>query len=145
MRMTAIVAVTVLLALVGWHLFGAPPWKETPSTVSAATEEGGALAVVTVPELSGAAKAGEALFNANCSACHGKNAAGVDGSGPPLVHRIYEPSHHGDIAFQMAAAQGVRQHHWRFGDMPKVSGVTPADVEQIIVYVRELQRANGID
>lgn len=70
---------------------------------------------------------------------------GKQGFGPPLVHKIYEPSHHGDAAFQVAAAQGVRAHHWRFGNMPPQDGVTAGDVTAIIAYVRELQRANGIE
>jgi len=86
---------------------------------------------------------GEATFNANCAACHGKQAAGTD-HGPPLVHKIYEPHHHGDPAFQLAAANGVRAHHWEFGNMPKVEGVTPQDVDQIVKYVRWLQRQAGI-
>jgi cytochrome c2 len=86
---------------------------------------------------------GETTFNATCAACHGKQAAGTD-HGPPLVHKIYEPNHHGDQAFQYAAANGVRAHHWEFGNMPKVDGVTPGDVDQIVKYVRWLQRQAGI-
>jgi mono/diheme cytochrome c family protein len=86
---------------------------------------------------------GEAKFNANCARCHGQQATGT-AQGPPLVHKIYEPNHHGDIAFQRAAANGVRAHHWKFGDMPKIEGVASADVEQIIQYVRWLQRQAGI-
>ncbi|MGQ0666566.1 MAG: c-type cytochrome [Nitrospiraceae bacterium] len=86
---------------------------------------------------------GEQKFTANCSACHG--AAGVGTTqGPPLVHRIYEPNHHGDAAFQRAAANGVKAHHWEFGDMPKVVTVKPDDVEQIVKYVRWLQKQAGI-
>lgn len=100
-------------------------------------------AKITVPVLSQVAKQGEQLFKANCAVCHGKNAAGTQ-NGPPLIHKIYEPSHHSDLSFQRAAKQGVRAHHWPFGNMPPVSGVTESDVTQIIAYVRELQRANGI-
>ena len=82
---------------------------------------------------------GEAKFNSFCAGCHGAQAGGTD-KGPPLVHKIYEPSHHGDFAFQRAAAQGVRAHHWEFGNMPKIDGVTSADVSEIIKYVRWLQR-----
>jgi mono/diheme cytochrome c family protein len=88
-------------------------------------------------------QAGEATFNTNCAACHGKQAAGTD-HGPPLVHKIYEPNHHGDPAFQRAAANGVKAHHWEFGNMPKIEAVTPADVDQIVKYVRWLQRQAGI-
>ena len=86
---------------------------------------------------------GETTFNANCAACHGKQAAGTD-HGPPLVHKIYEPNHHGDPAFQRAASEGVKAHHWQFGNMPKIEAVTPGDVDQIVKYVRWLQRQAGI-
>ena len=67
------------------------------------------------------------------------------GVAPPLIHKIYEPSHHADEAFQRAAANGVLAHHWSFGDMPAQPQVTRADMASIIAYVREVQRANGID
>ena len=88
-------------------------------------------------------QAGEAKFNAHCAACHGSQAAGTQ-QGPPLVHQIYEPNHHGDAAFLRAAEFGVRAHHWEFGNMPKIEAVSPADVEQITRYVRWLQRQAGI-
>ena len=88
-------------------------------------------------------QAGEAKFNANCSVCHGAQASGTQ-QGPPLVHKIYEPNHHGDAAFLRAAEFGVKAHHWEFGNMPKIDGVSPADVEQITRYVRWLQRQAGI-
>lgn len=88
-------------------------------------------------------RSGEAKFNANCARCHGERAGGT-AQGPPLVHKIYEPNHHGDPAFQQAAANGVRAHHWKFGDMPRIDGVTPEDVQQITRYVRWLQRQAGI-
>lgn len=103
------------------------------------------LTEVVVPKIVGLAKAGETLFNANCAACHGQNAAGNDGAGPPLVHIIYEPNHHSDQAFYMAAQNGVRQHHWTFGNMQPVKTVSREDIGNIIVYVRTLQSANGIN
>lgn len=86
---------------------------------------------------------GELKFNNFCSRCHGAQGRGTN-NGPPLVHKIYEPSHHADMAFQRAAAQGVRAHHWKFGNMPKIKGATQEDVTQIIGYVRWLQRQAGI-
>ncbi|WP_447971439.1 c-type cytochrome [Nitrospira sp. M1] len=86
---------------------------------------------------------GEGLFNDNCARCHGPQAGGTK-QGPPLVHKIYEPNHHADFAFQRAAAQGVRAHHWKFGNMPKVETVTPEDVTEIIRYIRWLQQQAGI-
>ncbi|MHA3980960.1 c-type cytochrome [Halovulum sp. GXIMD14794] len=106
---------------------------------------GAALAAVSLPdEFSAEAQMGKLGFEAKCANCHGTNAAGQDGVAPPLVHKIYEPSHHGDASFWLATQNGVRAHHWRFGNMPPVDGLTRADVRAITTYVRELQRANGI-
>ncbi len=88
-------------------------------------------------------KNGEEKFNNFCSRCHGPQGQGTD-NGPPLVHKIYEPNHHGDLAFQRAASLGVRAHHWKFGNMPKIEGVTPEDVTQIVGYIRWLQKQAGI-
>ena len=99
-----------------------------------------------LPEtLSEDAQIGKVAFEAKCAVCHGTNAAGQDGVAPPLVHKIYEPSHHGDGSFLVAVRNGVRAHHWRFGNMPPVDGLTEGDVKMIVAYVRELQRANGIN
>ncbi|MEQ9258284.1 MAG: cytochrome c [Roseovarius sp.] len=108
--------------------------------------EGAAIVEVALPDtLSQEAKVGKQAFEAVCAECHGSNAVGREGAGPPLVHEIYEPSHHGDMAFHMAVQNGVRAHHWRFGDMPPQEGLTRADVDAIITYVRELQLENGIN
>lgn len=88
--------------------------------------------------------AGERRFNENCAACRGVSPAGSQRR-PPLVHRIYEPGHHADGSFYNAVRNGVRAHHWSFGDMPPRPGVSPDAVALIISYVRELQRANGIN
>ena len=98
---------------------------------------------VVIPEFSARAKAGARLFAANCASCHGANATGTE-QGPPLVHKIYEPGHHPDTHFQRAVKHGVMSHHWRFGHMPPVPGVSQKDVAKIIAFVRELQRANGV-
>ena len=86
---------------------------------------------------------GEVLFNASCAECHGENAAGTD-QGPPLIHDIYNPGHHSDEAFYLAASIGARQHHWQFGDMPPQPQVSREDVTMIIRFIREVQAANGI-
>ena len=87
---------------------------------------------------------GKAEFGTYCARCHGSGGKGTN-QGPPLVHKIYEPNHHGDAAFQRAVAQGVRAHHWNFGDMQPVPGVSRSDVDKIVAFVRELQRENGIN
>jgi hypothetical protein len=60
------------------------------------------------------------------------------------VHEVYKPSHHGDQAFALAALQGVKAHHWDFGDMPPVEGISQTDVAMITAYIRHLQRKAGI-
>ena len=88
---------------------------------------------------------GEVLYNMNCAKCHGKKGSGsLIGNGPPLVHKIYEPNHHGDASFHMAVVRGVRAHHWNFGNMEPVAGVDRAQVDKIIKYIRGLQREAGI-
>ena len=99
--------------------------------------------MANLTEMSDEARAGQALFGANCASCHGDSGGGSE-KGPPLIHDIYNPGHHPDEAFYRAVANGVPQHHWPFGNMPKQSQVTPDEVAKIIGYVRELQLANGI-
>ena len=89
------------------------------------------------------ASKGKGLYEKNCASCHGPDLNGSD-KGPPMLHKIYEPSHHGDAAFQMAAKNGVRAHHWKFGDMAPVPAVTPDDVAHIVAYIRMEQRKAGI-
>ncbi len=88
-------------------------------------------------------RAGKQIFQENCSQCHGDWGQGSD-QGPPLVHDIYKPSHHADIAFQRAVQLGVRAHHWPFGDMAPVPGVDMTAVNRIIPFIRWWQRQNGI-
>lgn len=103
-----------------------------------------ASGTIMVPRLTSLQQDGARLFAENCAACHGENASGSN-QGPPLVHKIYEPSHHGDAAFFLAVMRGSRSHHWTFGDMPAQTQVTQDEIPPIIAYVRALQQANGIN
>lgn len=107
--------------------------------------QGAAMAEVTVPKLTPLQQQGKQAFDANCATCHGANAAGQVGVAPPLIHKIYEPSHHGDAAIARAAKAGVQQHHWPFGNMPAVEGISDPEIAVIIAYIRAVQRANGIN
>ena len=136
-----------IVALLAVGFLWTRPGDDAAILTSGDVSAGGAPMVeVVLPEtLSTNAQVGKLAYEAKCAVCHGTNAAGQDGVAPPLVHKIYEPSHHGDGAFLLAAKNGVRAHHWRFGNMPPVEGVTDGDVKMIVAYVRELQRANGIN
>lgn len=137
------------VALAGWQILQPAPaavghTMAPPDTSGIAN--GDPIANVVVPsELSAEAVIGKRMFDGKCASCHGADAAGRNGFAPPLVHKTYEPGHHSDEAFQRAAQNGVTAHHWRFGNMPPVPGLTRGDVQYIARYVRELQRENGIN
>ena len=139
------------LAFVGWQALQPAPEEAAlgHSMVPPDTSKfsnGDPIVTVKLPaQLSANAEVGKRAFEAKCIDCHGANAAGQNGIAPPLVHKIYEPSHHSDAAFVLAAQRGVRSHHWKFGDMPPIEGLTQGDVNMIATYVRELQRENGIN
>jgi len=82
---------------------------------------------------------GQLLYEQYCSSCHGSDLTGSD-QGPPLLHPFYKPSHHGDKAFYRAALQGARQHHWEFGDMQPVEGMTQEKMARLVPYVRYYQQ-----
>jgi mono/diheme cytochrome c family protein len=121
-----ILAVPVVAGIVAWQL----GWLGGPVSVR-------------IPELSAVATTGQKAFDENCASCHGVSGSGTD-QGPPLIHDIYNPGHHANSAFYAAANRGVRQHHWRFGNMPPQPQVSDSKIAAIIRYIRELQQANDI-
>lgn len=150
MRFIAVTAAIITLGA-GAYMFidyGGP--SEAELAYNAASEGAsaplptGGGPMVDVDSLSTEAKRGRLTFNGVCATCHGRDGLGGP-AGPPLIHKIYEPSHHGDGAFYLAVQNGVRQHHWDFGNMPAQKGVSRSQVDQIIAYVREAQRQNGIN
>lgn len=142
----AITAAAALAAALVYYVFFSSDGGGNDGSRRTAPESGAPLTAVELPaELSEPAQIGKRAYDAVCAECHGDNAAGRSGMGPPLVHKIYEPSHHADAAFLLAVRNGVRAHHWDYGNMPPQQGLTDGDVKGIIRYVRELQRANGIN
>ena len=114
----------------------------TPATPTAAPQAA-TESSTSGPDPSEMARAGEVLFNRNCSTCHGIGAVGTN-QGPPLLDRVYHPGHHPDASFRNAVRNGVQSHHWNFGDMLPVPGVSAEEVEEIICYVRQTQRESGL-
>jgi mono/diheme cytochrome c family protein len=88
--------------------------------------------------------AGADLYAANCAECHGTDLRGTD-KGPSHLSEVYEPNHHADGAFLFAVHAGSRAHHWSFGDMPPIEGLSTEDVEAIVAFVREQQRIEGFE
>lgn len=87
---------------------------------------------------------GAALYAANCASCHGADLRGTS-QGPSHLSIVYEPNHHGDEAFRSAIRNGAAQHHWDFGDMPPVEGLTDDEVDAIIAFVRAEQEEQGFE
>ncbi len=87
---------------------------------------------------------GRVVYERSCASCHGIDADGTD-RGPSFLNDVYEPSHHADGAFLLAVKVGVPEHHWNFGDMPPVEGVSDDEIAGIVGYIRSLQRAEGIE
>lgn len=128
--LTNVAGIVLLVLIIGWMLDDGEPED--------------VRVLVTVPQLSETALRGQRAFNDTCAECHGENGAGST-AGPPLIDPIYRPSHHADGAFNIAIASGVRQHHWKFGSMPPQPDFDLADLPALVIFIREVQKANKIN
>lgn len=88
--------------------------------------------------------AGEPLYSAECAECHGSDLRGTD-QGPSHLSIIYAPGRHVDFAFQRAIQLGSPQHHWSFGPMKSVEGLSDDDIAAITAFIRENQRIQGFE
>ena len=123
-----------------WIVIGALVVVIGIATIGAPSDTGSEIPT-QAPEL---VALGEPLYQASCAACHGTDLKGTD-LGPSHLSVVYEPNHHGDIAFILAVRNGVRAHHWSFGDMEPIPGLSDQDLEAIVAYVREAQRIQGFE
>jgi mono/diheme cytochrome c family protein len=87
---------------------------------------------------------GAVVYASSCASCHGADMRGTD-DGPSHLSIVYEPNHHSDDSFRSAIAKGAPQHHWTFGDMEPVEGLSDADVAAVIDYVRAEQERQGFE
>ncbi len=87
---------------------------------------------------------GREVYAQSCASCHGTDLGGTD-RGPSHLSIVYEPNHHGDESFRSAIANGAPQHHWNFGNMPPIPGLSEDDVDAVIAYVRAEQQRQGFD
>ena len=133
------VGAALFFSLTGTACTSEPESQSAPAPVDEIQVVLRGIAATAPPEVA----QGKTLFEQTCSVCHGPAGDGTT-LGPPLVHIIYEPNHHADTAFILAARNGVRAHHWRFGDMPPLPAVTDQMVQEIVGYIRWLQRQVGI-
>lgn len=89
-------------------------------------------------------RAGAELYAQSCASCHGSDLRGTD-LGPPHLSQVYAPDHHPDESFRAAITQGSRAHHWEFGDMAPVGGLTDEEIDLVIAYVRQQQELHGLE
>ncbi len=98
---------------------------------------------VEVDPSDGVAAAGEAVYAANCAACHGAELEGAP-AGPPLLDPRYGPDELSDDAIVTAIREGVQPRLWDLGAMPPLD-LDAQEIADVIAYVREQQQAAGID
>ena len=122
----------------------APSTTTTATATSIATATPTAEPTSTTPESRFSGVDGRSLYGQACSVCHGQALEGTN-AGPTFLNRIYAPGHHADISFMFAIERGVRSHHWNFGNMAPVEGLTQEQVLAIIGFIREQQREAGIE
>ena len=103
----------------------------------------GGTAELPVPD-AGLVAAGADLYAASCASCHGVDLRGTE-RGPSHLSEVYEANHHADGAFLLAVRRGVVPHHWSFGPMPVIEGLSDADVEAIVAFVRDSQGREGFE
>ena len=106
---------------------------------------GGSAGEVNIPEQpADLVSTGAEIYQAACAACHGTDLRGTD-QGPSHLSAVYEPNHHSDAAFLLAVRNGSPQHHWRFGDMKPIDGLSEEDIVALTAFVREKQRVEGFE
>jgi len=111
----------------------------TVALIAAACSGGNDAPAVTYEGLDGAS-----LYSQACARCHGVDLTGTN-QGPPFLDATYTPGHHADASFLLAARGGAPSHHWNFGPMPPVPGLSDEQIEAIVDFVRTQQRAAGFD
>lgn len=87
---------------------------------------------------------GAVVYEQSCASCHGVDLRGTD-KGPSHLSILYEPAHHSDEVFRGAIANGAPQHHWSFGDMAPIEGLSESDVEAVISFIRAEQQRLGFE
>lgn len=87
---------------------------------------------------------GAVVYSTSCASCHGADLQGTD-KGPSHLSTVYEPNHHTDDAFRSAIANGAPQHHWNFGAMEPIEGLSDNEVEAVIAFVRSEQERLGFE
>lgn len=135
--MVSVCAIALACAADAGDANGASSAEPAPTVTSDAPAPPTTAAAPAVPD-------GAAVYQQYCAECHGVDLRGTD-KGPSQLSIIYEPNHHGDYAYRVAIREGTREHHWWFGDMPPVEGITDLEIEKVISYIRAEQERLGFE
>lgn len=87
---------------------------------------------------------GATVYEQNCASCHGSDLRGT-AQGPSQLSIVYEPNHHSDDAYRAAIRNGAPQHHWAFGNMPAIQGISDDEIELVIQFIRQQQETFGFE
>ena len=85
---------------------------------------------------------GLVAFAGECVGCHGRLAEGTERA-PNLIDRDFGPGVRSDAQLRRAVFEGLPGRRG-YGAMPPFPDLPEHRLERMIIFVRELQRANGI-
>lgn len=94
------------------------------------------------PPPAAAVEAGRIAFAENCSHCHGRLAEGTR-LGPSLTGHPGGPSRLGDDQFRRAVRSGIAPREPGALGMPALAGVSDADLDRMLVFLRGIELADG--
>lgn len=86
---------------------------------------------------------GRSAFERECAACHGPLAAGTE-SGPNLISVRYGRSEMADDLIYHAVLNGVPRRSAEHPGMPALPHLNQRELDSILSFLREVQRAGGI-
>ncbi|TFH18016.1 MAG: cytochrome c [Acidimicrobiales bacterium] len=81
---------------------------------------------------------GAAIYGANCASCHGAALEGTS-RGPSLSDPVYDETTDADV--RNAVRNGVEEIRWEFGPMPAMGGLSDAQIDEIVTFVRASRSA----
>lgn len=98
-----------------------------------------------IPELSELAQHGRKVINARCAECHGVDGTGGSKKGPPMLHPMYREAVYPDYHFKRVVREGKAEKNWRFGPMPAIPDISDDDLDAVVAFVREVQKATNVE
>ena len=86
---------------------------------------------------------GRLAFERECASCHGPTGGGTE-NGPNLIAARYGPSEMADALIRGAVLNGMPKRSAAHPGMPALPQLRPPELDSILRFLREIQRANDI-